>query len=92
MLEITAKGSKDTAVKQVLQPRMATTSQPQRDRTRTSFPEKVERHKVHHGVLDIVDLFFKWQLQRQRLSYDIKYVPGGLSSATSSTSVSVISQ
>lgn len=38
--------------------------------TRTSFPEKVKRHKVQHGVLDVVDLFFKWELQRKTFSYD----------------------
>lgn len=33
--------------------------------THTSFPEKVKRHKVHHGVLDVVDLLFKWKLWRE---------------------------
>lgn len=32
--------------------------------TYTSFPEKIKRHQVHHGVLDVVDLLFKWQLWR----------------------------
>lgn len=54
-------------VKQVLQPGMAIMSQPQKDRTHTSFLEKVKRHKVQHGVLDVVDLFFKWELQRDKL-------------------------
>lgn len=53
-------------VKQVLQPSVAIMSQPQKDRTHTSFPEKVKRHKVQHGVLDVVDLFFKWELQKRQ--------------------------
>lgn len=55
-------------VKQVLQPSMASMSQPQKGRTHTSFPEKIKRHKVQHGVLDVVDLFFKWELQREKTS------------------------
>lgn len=76
-------------VKQVLQPSMAIMSQPQKDRTHTSFPEKVKRHKVQHGVLDVVDLFFKWELQRDKLSYDIKHVPRLV---RSSSSVGIIAQ
>lgn len=53
--------------KQVLQPSIGIMSQPQKDRTHTSFPEKVKRHKVQHGVLDVVDLFFKWELPREEL-------------------------
>lgn len=34
--------------------------------THTSFPEKVKRHQVHHGVLDVVDLLFKRQLWREQ--------------------------
>lgn len=54
-------------VKQVLQTSMAIMSQPLKERTHTSFPEKVKWHKVQHGVLDVVDLFFKWELQREKL-------------------------
>lgn len=80
-------------VKQVLQPSMATfMSPPQKDRTHTSFPEKVKRHKVQHGVLDVVDLFFKWELQKEKRSYGIKHVPRGLSSVRSSSSASAIGQ
>lgn len=79
-------------VKQVLQPSMAIMSPPQNDRTHTSFPEKVKRHKVQHGVLDVVDLFFKWELQKEKLSYGIKHVTRGLSSVRSSSSASVTGQ
>lgn len=49
-------------------------SQPRKDRTHTSFPEKVKRHKVQHGVLDVVNLFFQWELQREKGHYEIEYV------------------
>lgn len=32
---------------------------------RTSFPEQVKRHEVHHGVLDVVDLLLKRELRRE---------------------------
>lgn len=61
-------------VKRVLKSSMAIMSQPQKDRTHTSFPEKVKWHKVQHGVLDVVNLFFQWELRREKCHYDIKYV------------------
>lgn len=79
-------------VKQVMQPGMAVMSRPQKDRTHTSFPEKVKRHKVQHGVLDVVDLLFKRELQREQVIHDIKDVPGSLSSVRSRSSISATEQ
>lgn len=53
-------------VKPVLKPSMAIMFQQRNDKTHTSFPEKVKRHEVQHGVLDVVNLFFQWELQREK--------------------------
>lgn len=40
----------------------------------TSFPEKIKRHQVHHGVLDVVDLLFKRQLWREQTELFLKHI------------------
>lgn len=54
--------------KPVLKPSMSIMFQPRNDRAHTSFPEKVKRHEVQHGVLDVVNLFFQWELQRDLMT------------------------
>lgn len=44
----------------------------------TSFPEKIKRHQVHHGVLDVVDLLFKRQLWREQTQLFLKHINNAL--------------